>query len=71
MFKHLETDTPVKIILENEVSYIPQLDDMFLQLSKRNCDVDISLKHQWKLPEYGFSDDSLNYLLNGEDANHR
>ncbi|MPC44637.1 hypothetical protein E2C01_038314 [Portunus trituberculatus] len=62
LFKYLDVNTPVKIILENEVSYVPYLDDMLHELSKRKCEVELSLRHQWKHEQCGFSDNHLNCL---------
>lgn len=65
LFEHLDTDIPVQVILENEVTYIPQLDEMLHQLSKRNCEVEIFFRHQWKNKDYGSSDEHLAKLLSG------
>ncbi|KAK8402470.1 hypothetical protein O3P69_000707 [Scylla paramamosain] len=71
LFKYLDISTPVRIILENEVSYIPYLDDMLVSLSKRNCEVELSFQHQWRYKESGFSDYHLNSLLGGKDENQK
>ncbi|XP_050736740.1 uncharacterized protein LOC127008578 isoform X2 [Eriocheir sinensis] len=62
LFKYLDTNIPVQVILENEVTYIPRLDDMLCQLSQRDCAVQIFFKHQWKNKECGSSDEYLGKL---------
>ncbi|XP_050736742.1 uncharacterized protein LOC127008578 isoform X5 [Eriocheir sinensis] len=62
LFKYLDTNIPVQVILENEVTYIPHLDDMLCQLSQRDCAVQIFFKHQWKNKECGSSDEYLGKL---------
>ncbi|XP_069171434.1 uncharacterized protein [Procambarus clarkii] len=65
MFGHLEPNIPVQIILENEVCYIPQLDELLDELSGRKCQVEFFLRHQWKHREYGTSDKLLQRLTSG------
>ncbi|KAK8739058.1 hypothetical protein OTU49_017420 [Cherax quadricarinatus] len=64
MFDYLEPNVPVQIILENEVRYIPQLNELLDDLSRRECFVQLILKHQWKHNQYGTSDSLLQRLVN-------
>lgn len=62
LFKYLPSSYPVKILLEDEVTYIPQLDQLLKELASRECDVELHLKHQWKHSQYGTSDAFLGCL---------
>nr|XP_045622412.1 uncharacterized protein LOC123772998 [Procambarus clarkii] len=66
MFDHLEPNIPVQIIMENEVCYIPQLDELLNELSGRKCEVEFYLKYQFKHShQYGTSDSLLQRLTQG------
>lgn len=71
LLKYLDISTPVSIILENEVSYNPYLDEMLHELSKRKCEIEVSFQHQWMHKEYGFSDDHLKILMQGKDEDQK
>ncbi|XP_050736677.1 uncharacterized protein LOC127008547 isoform X2 [Eriocheir sinensis] len=71
LFKHLDTSISVQVILENEVTYIPRLDEMLCQLSQRDCAVQIFFKHQWKNKEGGSSDEYLGMLQPKGCSNQR
>ncbi|XP_050722970.1 uncharacterized protein LOC127001806 [Eriocheir sinensis] len=70
LFKHLDTKISVQVTLENEVTYIPRLDDMLCQLSQRDCAVEIFFQHQWKNKECGSSDEYLGKLQPGGCRSH-
>lgn len=65
MFTRLDIRTPVQIILENEVHTIPLLDQLLEDVSRRSCDVELLLKHQWKHSQYGSSDSLVQKLTEG------
>nr|XP_045622407.1 uncharacterized protein LOC123772995 isoform X1 [Procambarus clarkii] len=65
MFAHMKPNIPVQVVLENDVRYTPQLDELLDKLSGRKCYVEFFLKHQWKHSQYGTSDSLLQRLTSG------
>ncbi|XP_069187899.1 uncharacterized protein [Procambarus clarkii] len=64
LFQYLKPCIPVYIVLDTDVCQIPDLTQMMIQLSERNCDVELHVKHQWKDSDYGTSDSLLGYIIN-------
>ncbi|KAK4289607.1 hypothetical protein Pmani_037439 [Petrolisthes manimaculis] len=64
LLPHLLPQTPVEIILETEVQYVPMLEELHEEVAKRPCNLEVLLKHQWKNPACGVSDQHLTPVLN-------
>lgn len=64
LFKKLAPNTPVMVILQNEVKYIPQLDTLVEKLAERDCAVELLLNNHWKNPDNGLSTKYLEKLFN-------
>lgn len=62
IFSHLPESTPVKVILNCEITHIPHLDNFIDELSKRHCYVELHFRHQWKNMQCGNSTDRLKQL---------
>ncbi|KAG7154486.1 NACHT, LRR and PYD domains-containing protein 10-like 5 [Homarus americanus] len=69
MFDCLSTNVSVQVILENEVCFIPYLEELIDKLSGRKCHVEFLLKHQWKHSQYGTSDTLLKNLTKEKGEN--
>ncbi|KAK3866906.1 hypothetical protein Pcinc_027589 [Petrolisthes cinctipes] len=63
LLPHLLPQTPVEIILETEVQYVPMLEELHKEVAKRPCILEVLLKHQWKNPACGVSDQHLTPVL--------
>ncbi|XP_047502765.1 uncharacterized protein LOC125048227 isoform X2 [Penaeus chinensis] len=59
IFSYLPESTPVKVILNCEITYIPHLDNFLEKLAKRHCYVELHFRHQWKNILCGNSSDLL------------
>lgn len=62
IFSHLPESTPVKVILNCEITYIPHLKDFLEKLAKRRCMAELHFRHQWKNMQCGNSSSLLQDL---------
>ncbi|XP_064079922.1 uncharacterized protein LOC135196975 isoform X2 [Macrobrachium nipponense] len=68
LFKDLDSKTPVRVILQDEVKYIPQLDTLMEKLAERDCAVELLLNNHWKNPDNGLSTTYLEKLVNNSNC---
>ncbi|XP_063607905.1 uncharacterized protein LOC134782390 [Penaeus indicus] len=59
IFSHLLESTPVKVILNCEITYIPHLHNFLEKLANRECVAELHFRHQWKNILCGNSSDLL------------
>ncbi|XP_064079917.1 uncharacterized protein LOC135196973 [Macrobrachium nipponense] len=68
LFKDLDSKTPVRVILQDEVKYIPQLDTLMEKLAERDCAVELLLNNHWKNPDNGLSTTYLEKLVKNSNC---